>query len=82
MILIDVRTKEEYNAGHINSAMLCDVMNMMQGILPDIHKDEEITVYCASGSRSKMAKIILEQAGFKRITDAGSISNFKSPNHF
>lgn len=77
MILIDVRTREEYNAGHINHAVFCDVMDMVKGILPEVNKDEEITIYCESGSRSKMAKIILEQAGFKKVTDAGSIHNFK-----
>jgi len=77
MIIIDVRTKEEYEMNHINNAMHHDVVDIMQGVFPAINKDEEITLYCGSGSRSKIAKMILEEVGFKRITDAGSISNLK-----
>lgn len=76
MILIDVRTKEEYETRHINESVHHDVANMMNGYLPEIEKDKAITVYCQSGGRSKIAKMILEKAGFKRITDAGSINNF------
>ena len=47
----------------------------MQGIFPDIEKGEEITIYCESGNRSMMAKMMLEEAGYKNVTDAGSINN-------
>ena len=77
MILIDVRTKEEYDAGHINGALLFDIMNIMQGQYPNYPKDTEITLYCESGNRSMMAKTMLEKAGFTKITDAGSIDNLK-----
>lgn len=77
MIIIDVRTKGEYNSGHIKDAINHDIMDMMQGIFPTIDKDEEITLYCESGNRSMMAKSMLENAGFKKITDAGSINNLK-----
>ena len=77
MILIDVRTKNEYDNEHIDGAILHDVMDMVQGNFPTIDKDEEITVYCQSGGRSRVAKDILENAGFKKITDAGSINNLR-----
>lgn len=77
MILIDVRTKNEYDNGHIDGAILHDVMDMIQGVFPTIDKDKEITLYCESGGRSKVAKDILENAGFKKITDAGSINNLR-----
>jgi phage shock protein E len=77
MILIDVRTKEEYEAGHIKGALLHDIMDMMQGIFPNIDKNEEITLYCESGNRSMMAKSIMERAGFAKITDGGSIDNLR-----
>lgn len=77
MILIDVRTKDEYESDHIDGAILHDIMDMTHGIFPEIDKNEEITVYCQSGSRSKIAKIILEKSGFKKVTDVGSINNFR-----
>ena len=77
MILIDVRTKGEYDAEHIPGAVLHDIMDMMQGVFPDIAKNEEVSLYCESGNRSMMAKSLMEKAGFTNVTDAGSIDNLK-----
>ena len=77
MILIDVRTKNEYKNEHIKDAINFDIMDMMQGNFPDINKDEEISLYCESGNRSMMAKSLMESAGFKNITDSGSINNLR-----
>jgi phage shock protein E len=77
MILIDVRTKEEFENDHINGAINHDIMDMMKGIFPNLNKDEEITLYCESGNRSMMAKGMMENVGFKKIIDAGSINNLK-----
>ncbi|MFZ2149570.1 MAG: rhodanese-like domain-containing protein [Minisyncoccia bacterium] len=76
MILIDVRTKEEYDAGHAEGAILHDIMDMMQGIFPDVPKDEEIILYCESGNRAMMAKTLMERAGFINVTNGGSVSDF------
>jgi len=73
MIYIDVRTKMEYDMGHKEGAIHFDIMDIMQGSYPDLPKDAEITLYCESGNRSMMAKNFLEQAGFTKITDGGSI---------
>jgi rhodanese-related sulfurtransferase len=77
MILIDVRTKEEYEIDHIKGALLHDIMDMMQGIFPDFDKNEEISLYCESGNRSMMAKNIMERAGFTNIKDLGGIYNLR-----
>lgn len=77
MILIDVRTKGEYNREHIDGAILHDIMDMMDSIYPDIDKNEEISLYCESGNRSMMAKSLMENAGFKNVTDLGSIDNLR-----
>ncbi|MCX6754785.1 MAG: rhodanese-like domain-containing protein [Candidatus Nomurabacteria bacterium] len=77
MILIDVRTKGEYEQGHIKDAILHDIMDMLEGIYPNIDKNTEISLYCESGNRSMMAKTLMEKAGFKQITDAGSINNLQ-----
>jgi len=74
--IIDVRTKPEFEGGHVAAALHHDIMDMMQGVFPDVPKDAEIVLYCESGNRSMMAKTFMEQAGFMYITDGGSIDNF------
>lgn len=73
MIYIDVRTKGEYETGHVPGAINHDIMDMMQGVFPNIDKDTEVTLYCESGNRSMMAKTMMEKAGFTRVTNGGSI---------
>ncbi|MFA7000295.1 MAG: rhodanese-like domain-containing protein [Candidatus Paceibacterota bacterium] len=77
MILIDVRTKGEYEGGHIEGAINHDIMDMMQGVFPSVDKNEDITIYCESGNRSMMAKSMMENAGFKNVKDAGGIDNLR-----
>ena len=77
MTLIDVRTNNEYEAGHIDGALHFDIVRMMQGVFPEVSKDDEITVYCESGNRSMMAKTFMENAGFTNVTDGGGIDNFR-----
>ena len=73
MKIIDVRTRGEYNVGHIDGAMLFDIQDMMQGVFPDVDKNEAIILYCESGNRSMMAKSILEKAGFINVSNGGSM---------
>lgn len=77
MILIDVRTKREFEADHIEGAINHDIMDMMQGAFPNVDKNEGITIYCESGNRSMMAKSMMESVGFKNVTDAGGIDNLR-----
>ena len=77
MILIDVRTKSEYEIDHIDGSINHDIMDIMKGVFPSFSKDEEISLYCESGNRSMMAKKMLEDAGFKNVKDLGSIDNLK-----
>jgi len=77
MILIDVRTKGEYEGGHIEGAIHHDIMDMMQHVFPEIDKEEEISLYCESGNRSMMAKQFMNNAGFKNVIDLGSIDNLR-----
>ncbi len=73
VILVDVRTADEYNAGHIEGARNIDVLkddfnNIATSTLP---KDKEIAVYCRSGKRSMKAASILAKNGFKVINLKG-----------
>ena len=68
IIIIDVRTKEEYDDGHIPGAKLVPV-NILPLKLEElgIYKDKPILVYCASGGRSPKAVTILVKNEFKNI---------------
>ncbi len=78
MIYLDVRTKEEYDAGHVEGAILHDVMDIMQGVLPEVPKDTEIVLYCESGNRAMMAEGMLKQAGFTNVRNGGGIEDILS----
>lgn len=75
MTYIDVRTKWEYDSGHVDGAIHHDIMDIMHGVLPNFAKDTPITLYCESGNRSMMAKVMLEQAGFTNIIDGGGMGD-------
>ena len=67
-VILDVRSESEFNAGHIEGAIL---MNFNSGTFEDdvdtLDKDKIYLVYCRSGSRSAQAVGIMQQLGFKRI---------------
>ena len=67
-LLLDVRTPQEYQGGHIINARSLPLGDLMQNIeeLED-YKDEEIVSICHSGARSMLASRLLAQAGFKDI---------------
>lgn len=75
MKIIDVRTKEEFDNGFIEGATLFDIMDMMYGKFPEVPKDEEILLYCESGSRAIIAKSMMEQNGFTKVRNGGGISD-------
>ena len=77
MILIDVRTVDEYDYEHIKGAELFDIREMLQGKFPNYAKDKEISLYCESGNRSMMAKNLMEKAGFTNVKDLGSIESLR-----
>jgi len=64
-ILLDVRSSQEYNEGHINGAINIpeyELSSKASNILNN--KNLKIIVYCASGSRSKKAIKTLKKLGF------------------
>lgn len=74
-IILDVRTIEEYAAGHIPGALL--IPNEVIGTeelpqLPD--KDQVILVYCRSGNRSKQASQKLADLGYTNVIEFGGIT--------
>lgn len=70
VILVDVRTPEEYAAGHIDEALNInwfdtDFAKQIQAI----EKDETVYVYCKKGGRSAKAAHLLDSLGYKNVVD-------------
>lgn len=72
--ILDVRTEPEYEAGHIEDAVLLPVDEINEkatGILQD--KEALILVYCRSGVRSKRAASALVDLGYTNVKEFGGI---------
>lgn len=66
--LIDVRSGQEYEEGHLDGAINIPVYNIENEIQKKVKdKNETIILYCSSGSRSKKAKNILEKLGYTEV---------------
>ena len=73
-IILDVRTQEEYDQGHIPSAIVIsheEIAEKAEEVLTD--KDQLILVYCRSGRRSKIAAEALVELGYTNIKEFGGI---------
>ena len=76
-VIVDVRRRDEYDAGHIPEAIL--IPNESIGAerpaeLPDL--DQVILVYCRSGNRSKQASQKLADMGYTRVYEFGGINDW------
>ena len=72
--IIDVRTPEEFAAGHISGAINLDFEGgALAAGLSGLDKEAGYSVYCHSGRRSALAKKAMEAAGFTNVTDLGGI---------
>jgi glyoxylase-like metal-dependent hydrolase (beta-lactamase superfamily II) len=67
-LVLDVRTKTEWGAGHIDGALHI-VLDDLGKSLERVPKERELVVVCKSGYRSSIAKSQLEGAGFAGVTD-------------
>ena len=75
-LIIDVRTKAEWNGGHIEGAILIpyDVIGERIGMVAK-DKSMKIYIYCRSGRRSKIAKESLEKLRYKDVVNLGSLED-------
>jgi len=76
--LLDVRTPEEYAAGHIEEATNFPLQDLQAGTMPGTDKKQTIFVYCHSGNRSGQATTILKNAGYTNIVDLGAMTHVQS----
>ena len=73
-IILDARTQEEYDEGHIPGATQIsheEIAEKAEQVLTD--KDQLILVYCRSGRRSKIAAESLVELGYTNIKEFGGI---------
>jgi phage shock protein E len=66
LIILDVRTQEEYDDGHIEGAILIPVGELATR-LKELSKGDELLVYCRTGNRSSNAVSLLMANGFTKI---------------
>ena len=77
-IILDVRTIEEYNEGHIPNAICIPnetIDNTITTKLPN--KAQLILIYCRSGNRSKQAALKLQQLGYTNLVEFGGIIDWE-----
>ena len=77
-IILDTRTQEEYDEGHIPGAIVIphdEITDRAEEELPD--KDQLLLVYCRSGNRSKQAAQKLVNLGYTNIVEFGGIMDWK-----
>ena len=79
VIILDVRTQEEYDSGHIKNAVCLPNEDILSepDILPD--KGRQILVYCRSGNRSKQAAQKLADMGYENVLEFGGILDWPYP---
>jgi len=69
-LLLDVRTRAEYERGHLAGSILIPVQELQRRAVElDAYKDRDILLYCATGNRSTVASKILIDRGFKHISN-------------
>lgn len=74
IVILDVRTAEEFKAGHIENAVLIpdtELADRAAEELPDL--EQTILVYCRSGRRSAAAAKALVERGYTAVYDFGGI---------
>ena len=73
--LLDVRSQQEYDEGHLPGAYIIDVHDsaFVEQVEAQLTKDKPVAVYCRSGRRSALAARQLVNAGYQVINLDGGI---------
>jgi rhodanese-related sulfurtransferase len=75
-IILDVRTKKEYQGGHIKGSINIPLQSLNTQ-LQKLKKEKTFITCCASGGRSSIARNILKSNGFENVHNAGSWTNLR-----
>lgn len=79
VLYVDVRTPEEFAAGHVEGALLIphdQMASRWSELAP--YRDREIRLYCRSGRRSGIAEQILVEQGFTNVVNAGAFEELRA----
>ncbi len=76
--LIDVRTPEEYTAGHFTNAINFDSTKVEAGQYPSVVKDAKVYLYCRSGHRAGIVLADMKKAGFTNVTSLGGLTDVQA----
>ena len=80
LVLLDVRTAEEYMSGSLPNSINIDVMDTdFKTKINILDKNKEYIVYCRSGNRSKQAAGKLTAQGYTNIVEIGGINSWTGP---
>jgi rhodanese-related sulfurtransferase len=83
IVLIDIRTPEEFNEGHIENAINIDFYaNDFSNQIDSLDKEKTYYIYCRSGRRSGLALKEFEKLGFKEVYDLRNGINSWKENGF
>ncbi|MEI0580335.1 rhodanese-like domain-containing protein [Brachyspira pilosicoli] len=75
LIILDVRTREEYLTGNIPNSINIDVLSQdFKSKIDMLDKNKEYLVYCRSGNRSAIASSIMSTNGFLNIYNLQNIA--------
>lgn len=77
-IILDVRSKSEYAAGHIRGSINIPVETLRNNLGKLKDKNKPIITCCASGMRSAQAKSILKTNGFSEVHNGGGWGSLKN----
>ena len=82
LVIVDVRTSEEYSTGYIEGAMnLCAECDA-QLLLDNLNTDDEILLYCRTGRRSANALRILRENDYEKVYNmVGGIEAWKNAGY-
>ncbi len=74
-VVIDVRTPEEFDEGHVEGAQLLDIRSSeFAAGVAELDADQDYVVYCRSGNRSATARQQMQAAGLE-VLDGGSLED-------
>ena len=76
-LLLDVRTSEEFAAGHIPDAVSLPI-DELRGRLDELPRDRPIVTYCKVGQRGYLATRILNQSGFSAVNLSGGFQTYQA----
>ena len=78
-IVVDVRTPEEYDAGHLSGARNIDVSaDDFESRIETLDPTESYVVYCRTGNRSAAAVRTMLDAGFDDVVNGGGYDDLVS----